>query len=242
MLAQRIQLLDRCFYEKTTLLLALESSLTESTSFNAINPTQSGISLSSASAPYGTNAAALDAGGTLRYWAVNGSILTFGTSDFTIEFWVSVTGIAGNVSYPYVMQSQKFNLVNGFYITRPGADTGWGGAAKIVFSSCSGTANPCSIGTTTLFLNAGWKFYKLTREGVTYRVYVNDILEATYTSTGITNYSSAANPYVNRAYDPSDGGSYGSGNSGYMKGIRISKGIARNWPTMDDFKSVAGKY
>jgi len=145
----------------------------------------------------------------------------FAGGDFTIELWVNISDTSGRK-----------------YILGPGTDTashykGFGleiwGQQLCMWASSNGTSwdlLECDTSAnrgSTLLSSGTWYHIAVTRNGNTYRSFVNGTIEKTFTVSGSI-YSDSTIPYnIGRT-------AYQSGNfyyNGYMDDLRITKGYAR---------------
>jgi hypothetical protein len=142
--------------------------------------------------------------GSGDYLALDGSSdFTFGTGDFTIDFWARWASVSGH--------SVIFGNGAGFRIYREGTSNHVifdGGAADVV-------------GTTGLVINT-WYHIAVTRSGTSVRLFIDGTQEGS-TTTDSTNYSvgGALSPTI--GIDP-DLASHAQ--NGWMEDIRILKGTA----------------
>lgn len=160
--------------------------------------------------------------GTDAWLSVPTSVFTFGTNDFTLEFWLNIANPAVQ-TWPYTMASSVWSSGGGFYMVIKGTGTGWGGAGLISFNGAADLTYGPGVESTTAIRGAGWKYVAVTRQGVTTRLFINGILESTHTAAGIANYSA---PYarIMRSYSPSNAPEY---EKGYINDLRVTIGTAR---------------
>ena len=150
----------------------------------------------------------------------------FGTSNFTFEFWVNVDATQPK-SYPYLFASSAYNSGGGFIIYLPGPGTGWGGTDRLYFqSSTSGAAGP-DMQSTSTFKGQGWKHVAITRNGSTFRLFVNGIQEATVTNS-TANFTGLTSPgsYLGAGISGSslDANTW---TKGYIDLFRVTNGACR---------------
>jgi hypothetical protein len=143
--------------------------------------------------------------GSTAYLTQSSDIVQFGTADFTVEFWVRFSSGTG------------YRQVLGSATTASGIAFGtnnYSGSVKM-YATTSTTGYP---GTTVLSVDT-WYHMTFVRQSGTLKLYLNGILDATYTvSTNFTESGGAI------AANPS-GGSYKF--NGYIDELKITKGVAR---------------
>ncbi len=152
--------------------------------------------ISTAQSKFGGSSAYFDGTGDYISFASN-SDFSFGTGDFTVEFWLNCTRAGNVIDYasntPNLYFDGSNNLV--FYA---------GGASR--------------ISTSGVVANT-WQHIALCRSGTSTRLFIDGTqVGSTYTDT--INYSNAV-PYIG-----SNNGGTGS-ITGYIDDLRITKGIAR---------------
>lgn len=171
-----------------------------------------------------TTSSAIYMDGSGDYWTIastdpNINNLNFGTSDFTIECWT-------------------YNTTNGNnYPTFLGSITGWSAGASGHRFDNTGYANKFWFGlngssgrssgdpfmhSTNNFNHDQWYHYAITREGNTWRMFIDGTLEDTQTYTGSFNQGLGGARIGFSTWDGANG-YY----SGYVQDMRITKGLAR---------------
>jgi hypothetical protein len=129
-------------------------------------------------------------------------LLTFGTGDWTVEFWVYHTSVSGQQTY----LGDTGGATSGPYIYKDSSHK-----VGLYYSS------QILTGTTTIAINT-WYFIVLSRASGTVRLFTNGIQE---TSASDTTNLTVAIQWVG-------GDTFPSGYlSGYMNDIRVTKGYAR---------------
>jgi hypothetical protein len=129
-------------------------------------------------------------------------LLTFGTGDWTVEFWVYHTSVSGQQTY----LGDTGGATSGPYIYKDSSHK-----VGLYYSS------QILTGTTTIAINT-WYFIVLSRASGTVRLFINGIQE---TSASDTTNLTVAIQWVG-------GDTFPSGYlSGYMNDIRVTKGYAR---------------
>jgi hypothetical protein len=171
--------------------------------------------IDTATKKYGTGSMYFDGSGDYAY-IPNSSATSLGTFDFTIELWY-----------------QPISKVNGFprVICRGTAANDWitdcwylndrdnnSDTTKFVFGANNIAVN--FLASTTSVVNGIWYHLAVTRQGSTFRMFVNGALESTYTSTASLDASTSG-------YIGVGGSTSGQNPNGYLDDVRITKGYAR---------------
>ena len=140
----------------------------------------------------------------------------FGTSDFTMETWVYPTTTGNN--YP-----SFFSSVTGW---SSGASShrfdNTGRAGKYTFHLNGASPGDPFLESTNTFSHDTWVHYALTREGNTFRMFVNGNLEASGTFTGSYNAAHGGFRLGWAGWDAANGYF-----AGYLQNVRITKRLAR---------------
>ena len=134
--------------------------------------------------------------------------LTFGTGDFTVEFW---------------FYTNRIGVTQHLYDGR-GTGAGSNTAVLIQISDSNNirffTTNDYRItGSSTLKANT-WYHVALTRTGSTHTLYVDGSSDGTYSNSGM-NYTGPTNGFSAIGSDDNGAGAYGL--SGYISNLRIAK-------------------
>jgi hypothetical protein len=206
------------YFNYVTLLLH-GSNFTDSSSYNVsmTNTTSStGVTTSSSIIKFGS--ASLSYNGTSILTTPSSSAFTFGTNNFTIEFWFYPTTVTPS-SGMQILGNFTSGVINTnewlLNIISPG---------KIQFLGWY-TGNATWTGTNTLIVNT-WNHYALVRSGTVFTGYLNGQVDGTY-----TNSISFDSGTANTLSVGGSGYSVASGNNnclyGYMQEIRVTNGIAR---------------
>jgi len=134
--------------------------------------------------------------------------LTFGTGDWTVEFWF-YTNRLGVVQSLYDGRGTGAGSNTAVYIRLSDAN-------KIQFF----TTNAFRItGSTTIIANA-WYHVALTRTGSTHTLYVNGSSDGTYSNSGM-DYTGPTNNFAVIGSDDNRDGRYGL--NGYISNLRVAK-------------------
>ena len=129
----------------------------------------------------------------------------FGTSDFTIEAWIRPSTVAGIETIVSQWNgSGLYFAVNG---------------AKLKFVPYVNTAPIFIAESTTTIAVDTWYHVAVTRDGNTFRLFVNGVLEDTVTNT--VSLTSSIDTYIGRWQG------YSRDYGGYIDDLRITKGVAR---------------
>ena len=134
--------------------------------------------------------------------------LTFGTGDWTVEFW---------------FYTDRLGVVQSLYDGR-GTGAGSNTAVYIRLSDANKiqffTTNAFRItGSTTIIANA-WYHVALTRTGSTHTLYVNGSSDGTYSNSGM-DYTGPTNNFAVIGSDDNRDGRYGL--NGYISNLRVAK-------------------
>jgi hypothetical protein len=144
------------------------------------------------------------------------SIFNFGTSNFTIEFWVYFNSIASAASLyvPYSSTYGQIAIVTGQ--ATPGTLYCFLGTTANTWDIPAGGAG-LTIGTVKV---SNWYHVSVVRNGSIFSTYLNGTAGGTATSASAL-YSLSSTIYI--GYDPTIPGGY---LNGYMSDLRITKGTA----------------
>jgi len=210
----------------------IDSSYYQSTVNNAnAVTTTSYVTLSTAQSVFGGSS--LYFNGSAYLSLTSSPFFTFGSQDFTIEFWVNIS----NFFAPMVIMGNWI-----------GTGTARGGGGWMLYTNISGnlllvsdnagtgSSTPMITSSTTLF-PAVWYHVALVRNGISFYMFINGILNATYTNSftnNTTTYSFDSNTAGTYASNPLYiGYSYYSSSftnnylTGYIDELRVTRGIAR---------------
>jgi hypothetical protein len=135
----------------------------------------------------------------------SGSPFAFGTSDFTIEFWMNRVNAAS-----YVFG----NVSSGLATNYAGSLTALG-----AFSFTAGNGTSAITGTTAIVAGT-WTHVAITRSGNTFRIFINGVVDATSTLT--PNYSTTTT-FTIGAIGTTPATTY----SGKIDEFRVTNGFAR---------------
>jgi len=188
-------------------------------------------------------------GGASAYFDGTGDFITapnnndwnFGTSDFTIDFWVRRNGDEADYG-GIVSTATSTPSVTGWALYWGAA--GSGTTNKILLASNASGAWAGDITSSTTVANTTWTHVALARSGNTLTMYFNGLSVGSKDVTGYTYNSAGSGLFIGRIYTDVDNYYH----AGWIDELRISKGIAR-WksgftpPTKAyDFKKPDGRY
>lgn len=169
--------------------------------------------------------------GTLDYLDLGNIPFRFRTEDFTIEFWINClnndylsVGVAN--SYPHVLSTSIYNANNGIIIYIDGPNTGfnYGGTTGVIHFQVVGRSQLVS---TSIIRNAGWKHIAITRNGSSFKLFVNGILENSFTDAGVDCTGNSGFLCAPTETNGAANTSYGLNEHMYLDDFRVTKGVAR---------------
>jgi hypothetical protein len=115
------------------------------------------------------------------YMKFSNTPFAFGVSNFTFEFWINVQ--TQSTTYPTLFASSPSASGGGFIIYLPGPGTSWGGTDRLVFESSNTGALGPNLQSTSTIKGTGWKHIAISRNGSTFRLFVNGVQEAITTNS-----------------------------------------------------------
>ena len=149
--------------------------------------------------------------------------LSLGTDNFTLEVWVNRSGKDATLGkYPRIINaSDTWNTNSSWALTAGQYDWGWD---KFGFHVYAQNANVSQmLQSQTTIQNGVWYHVAITRQGSTFRMFVNGVLEATATWAGAMNTGTTNTARIG-------GLALSGGNNdflnGYLSNLRIIKGTA----------------
>lgn len=181
-----------------------------------------GTNISTVQSKFGGSSYYFAAAGSFNYLSVQGpnSGLNFGTGDFTIEAWVRAISQTKNYATIFATGSGGGNirLLN------------YGTSAPVVaerqkIGFATAAENPMLLSTTSIQVNQ-WYHVAVSRQGTTFRLFIDGVLESTATSSTSINFM---NSTFNDLYiGQSDWGTVTDTFwNGYIDEVRMTKGICR---------------
>jgi hypothetical protein len=182
------------------------SGFKDSSQFN-FPITRNGNTTQGTFTPYGSNWSNYITGGAYETVPQN-TAFSFGTGDFTVEFWINLNSYRTTVGAYYDCFVALGNYTNSpyFRVTPTGKPD-------------VGLVSVGMTGSTTLQLRT-WYHFAAVRSGTSAKLYINGVLDASVTSSDSLGNSSAV--YIGTSQ-------WGVGNEymdGYISNIRIIKGTA----------------
>ena len=167
---------------------------------------------------YGTGSLAFDGTGDYLY-APSSPNTSFGTGDFTIEFWMNSNNVSGASQLGMFQMSDTVGGLKASYLSQLCINQGQTASSSALNGAIVANINNSYVGSTTAVITTGtWYHIALVRNSGTVNLYVNG------TSVGSASITSAINgPYM------VVGGYYSSSflYNGYIDDLRITKGYAR---------------
>jgi len=167
---------------------------------------------------YGTGSMYFDGTGDYLYGPTSPNT-SFGTGDFTIEFWMYSNNVSGASQLGMLQMSDSAGGLKASYLTQLCINQGQTASGSALNGAIVANINNTNVGSTTAVLTTGtWYHIALVRSSGTVNLYVNG------TSVGSATITSAINgPYI------VVGGYYSSSFlfNGYLDDVRITKGFAR---------------
>ena len=200
----------------TVLLLKGENAgIVDSASKNSLT-TYGNAQISTTTKKFGTGAMYFDGTRPSRLKSDATASLAFGTSDFTIEMWCYQVSKASG--YPRLINFNADYTTNTHALMMNTDDA----VNLFRYAAPNNIGDAIMKSTTTLSSNT-WYHAAVTRSGTTFRLYVNGVLEASYTSSATVD--SNATSYITLGDTPTMTASEQF--NGYIDDLRITKGIAR---------------
>jgi hypothetical protein len=165
---------------------------------------------------YGSNAMAFDGSGDYIKTLTN-ELFDFGTSDFTIEFWVYPNAYGGNIS-----TGQVFGTVNQ---SRAGYAVHLGRAVdefRMTSNASGGWADDLVVSAGGGPVDGEWTHMAVVRNGDSLEIFKNGTSVASRTGVSAYDYSGTTG-VIGVFHD----GSYVKYLNGYVDDLRVTKGVAR---------------
>jgi len=196
-------------WPNVTFLMHMENLADSSQIHATVTAAGAGATITTAAQKFGASALALNGSSALS--VPNNTAYSFGTGDFTVEFWLNSTVAWTSQSGSSGILSMKTNdSSSGWVIYRNTTNT------NKVAIRITGT-NDCY--SSSMPTTGAWDHWAVSRQGTTVRWFKNGVLDATCTNGG--NITDNAPLYV--GYAQTWGGYF----KGYVDDVRITKGVAR---------------
>jgi hypothetical protein len=180
--------------------------------------------LSTANSVLGGSSLYLPNGGTAYVQSAITVNNNLGTGDFTIEFWFNWSGVyssSGGANQRIMSNSTASWAANTWIIGWDNASSN--GTARIGFAAYNINTTTVIYITKTVPVANTWYHFALTRQGTSFYVFLNGILENTYTGVSTAVDDASTSRVINIGGYPGDSQYW----YGYMDEVRITKGIAR---------------
>jgi hypothetical protein len=188
------------------LLLTTNAGILDNAMMNDLE-TVGNAQISTSVKKYGTGSIAFDGTGDALY--ATSQATTFGTGDFTLEFWIYFNAVNnGVVKYVYDMRNSGSTTASFLAQESSNAWTFWNGAGSVLSTGFTGS----TFSATT------WTHVAICRSSGTTKFFVNG------TQTGSVADTSS---YANSTLTVGTRYSYSDGLNGYIDDLRITKGVAR---------------
>jgi hypothetical protein len=186
------------FFSNVGLLLHLDTSFADSSLSNITCTSYGSPVISSVQSKFGGGSLLLNGSSNLQYTEQTSAFI--GSGDFTVEFWVyktsnSIARSFSSTSSIFIQDSSTFGL-------------------RLFWSSPEVQITSAS----TLPLNT-WTYFAVTRQGNTFRIFINGTLSATATASLTTSTLGQGNI--------GGIGVLGEFFNGYIDEFRLTKGVAR---------------
>jgi len=162
---------------------------------------------------YGTGSMQFDGtGDEITTSSSDSELFEFVGGDFTVEFWVNTTQTGSYAIVTHASGNGAANTSWGFFGGTPTSN-------KVGFYASDGATYQISIASSTTINDGNWHHVAIAREGSSFRLFVDGVLENTGTWSGTMNTT-------DRLLRVGDDGSSINFN-GYIDELRITKGVAR---------------
>ena len=203
------------YLENVSLLLHADGNLTDSSPINAVITTMAGLSIDNT--VFRTGAASFRGNGSVNtfFSTPSSSSFTFGTRNFTMEFWVNITNVSGSSSVMGNKPTTGTSPTNGFWAF-------WLTSGYIMNFQIIQPSGSFTLSSTLALATATWHHIAVTRYGNTFTMFVNGVANATTTSTAAID-NDGNNLITIMGYGQPSLASL----NGYMDEIRITRGTAR---------------
>lgn len=178
--------------------------------------------ISTAQSKFGGASLLLDGNGDFLSIAANAAF-NFGTSDFTVEAFIYNTSETNNFQTIFAnFNSASYTSGARFFIVYGGFAPVVAQRRKVGFGGFNLAANQSFLLSTTSILVNTWYHVAVTRQGDTFRLFVNGVLEATATKTDAMNFSINGTRIGANGWD-----GVASNFTGHIDELRVTKGVCR---------------
>jgi hypothetical protein len=192
-------------WSDVTLRMDFDNDFTDSSDFSHTVTANGNAAIQNTYKKYGASAAYFDGSGD-RLSVANSTGLDFGTGDFTIETWVYLEDNASIIQL--IDRRAHASTVEGWVVNIQ---------AGVLYFYANGLGWPAMSGGNVPLKK--WAHIAITREGSTFRQFVNGV--ETTTATSSASLQTITGPmYIGNGYD-------NKGLTGYIDDVRITKGVAR---------------
>ena len=147
-------------------------------------------------------------------------IHSFGSGNFTIEFWYYPTSTAGTNPNIMCNSSGSISFASGLWSLHA-PHSSYANKYSLWVASFS-TSAALLVSTSNIATNA-WTFVTITRTTNTWRMFINGTIQATATHSGVFDNGGSYPQFI--GYQP--GVESGRYITGYMCDIRFTKGVSR---------------
>lgn len=166
--------------------------------------------LSSADKKFGSTSMLFTGAGNSAFTTPSSADFSFGTGDFTIEFWMKLASVSTS---PYLIAHRLGGLTQGWYIACSNSN-------EIGFGR-QGTVNSFNFSSFNAFTNGQWWHIAFSRTSGVLKLFINGVQDFSLTDT--TDYSGTSTNPLAIGRDATSGNNV----DGYMDEIRITKGVGR---------------
>ena len=180
--------------------------------------------ISTANSVLGGSSLYLPNGGTAYVQSAITVNNNLGTGDFTIEFWFNWSGVystSGSANQRIMSNTTASWGANTWVIGWDNASSN--GTARIGFAAYNINTTTVIYITKTVPVANTWYHFALTRQGTSFYVFLNGILENTYTGVSTAVDDASTSRVINIGGNPGDSQYW----YGYMDEVRITRGCAR---------------
>lgn len=202
-------------YDNVTLLLHADD-FTDSSKYGATMTNAGAATIDTTTNKFGTGSFSFSGTATSYLQTPLSTNYSFGSSNFTMEFWFNSSFPTTNYNYYVFGNNTSGSVANGWLLY-----FFYSGTSTLTVYLRRNNANPLSYLFPTV--PSGWNHYTLVRNGNTISFYYNGVSVASYTESGSIDNGIANLLYIGAAI-ASDASST---LKGYIDEVRITKGVAR---------------